>query len=209
MDKTKIVEKVLEELTICYVNRGVAASPALPAVAESLADAIDFRDADQVHKVFRKARDIESIPTQKTLKECWKNLHEEFIKYESSVSADSMIEYKDPRAAWLPNEEKKKLVNYYMMMSNFASARGLDQEYIACHKTVKDDNGVIHWVNPAARAAFDKPNEPVIKALYKKYLRRLPMYQGYPADAKLNLGLIPPSVDEFKWMLSMEASNEG
>lgn len=213
MDKTKIVEKVLEELTICYVNRGVAANAALPAVAESLAESIDFRDADQVHAVFRKAKDVESIPTQKTLKEAWKNLHEEFIKYAETIANNPEIGYDDPRAAWLPADDLKKAINLRNAIKNLCVAMGGDMylQYCKSHATrVEEHNGrkVVFWGNESAAKAFDEPVKAKLKELYTKYIRSIPMYDGYPSDSKLNLGLIPPTVDEFKWMIQQEAANE-
>jgi hypothetical protein len=85
-------------------------------------------------------------------------------------------------------------------------------EYCKVHLTRKERRGdkeVPVYVNESAALAFDRPKKAMLEDLYRKYWRMLPVAKGYPADAPLNHGLIPPTVPQFRVMLEHEAKVNG
>ena len=117
------IAQIKNELTVCYEPIGRKAPESLPIIAASLQEAIGFSDHEQVHLIFVKAKDIESIPTQKTLKECLRNYGEEFLKYQSGAGSDAAaIEYTDPRAAWLPKEPLLQRINFHESAKRYCIA---------------------------------------------------------------------------------------
>lgn len=118
-------------------------------------------------------------------------------------------EQRNPRDAWLPAENFKKQINLQNAIKNYCEARddGSYYQYIRCHGTKEvagGDKKRWEYINPERAEAFDGPIKEYLRYLYRKYWRELPIAQGYPADAPLNLGLIPPMVDEFKVMIQAE-----
>lgn len=204
-----IIDKITEELSLCYEAIGRKTPESVTIISASLQDAIHFHSVAQVHECFKRAKDVESIPTQRTLKEALKNYGEEFLKYEGEENGSLAIEYKEPRAAWLPKEEFKKRTNLQNAIKNYCDAIGgsMYLEYCKSHLTKEHkagDRRVIEWANPEKAEAFDRPIKEYLRYLYTKYWRDLPIANGYPAEAKLNLGLIPPTPNEFKTMLKAE-----
>lgn len=210
INQAVIIEKVAEELTLAYMAAGRNAPEGnLLIVAGSLAENIPFQSVDQVHAVFSRAKDIEPIPTQKALKEAFKNYGEEYLKYSPGKSSTKAIGYRDPRAAWLPASDVMRRVNIQTAIKNYCDALGGDASYnyIKVHRTKRERSGdrtIVEWDNPDEVSAFDDPIKTYIRYLYDKYLRSTAIYKGFPADAKLDLGMIPPSIDEFRTMLKAE-----
>lgn len=209
MEHEKVLAQLQDELTVCYEHIGRKAPSTLPIIAASLQEALRFDSPEQVHSIFMKAKDIESIPTQKTLRECMRNHAEEFLKYRDDDTATA-IEYKDPRAAWLPSEDLKRRINTATAIKNLCTAISNREysEYCRCHGTERREGRTV-YTRPEAVKAFDEPKKEQLRDLYRKYWRRLPIANGYPADAPLDLGLIPPTVQQFKVMLEHEAKLDG
>ena len=121
---------------------------------------------------------------------------------------------KDPRSAWLPKDQMARNVNMRVAIRNLCAAIS-DREYsefCKCHLTRKErrgDRDVVVLANPEAAHAFDRPKKAMLEDLYTKYWRLLPVANGYPADAPLNHGLIPPTVPQFRVMLEHEAKVNG
>ena len=204
-----VTSYVQNELALCYESIGRKASDALPFVAASIQDAIHFETAEQVHEVFKRAKDIESIPTQKTLKECLKNYSEEVLKYVRRDTDAGQIEYKDRRSAWLPKNPLMQQVNLREAIKNYCIAVGGDMyaRYCETHRTkfkYVDKKRVVEWENADAAEAFDRPIVEYLMYLYPKYWRGISMAKGFPEDGQLDLGLIPPRIEEFQTMLKAE-----
>lgn len=121
---------------------------------------------------------------------------------------------RDPRSAWLPKEDLVKRINLNTAIKNLSAAIS-DREYqrfCETHRTKSErrgDRDVAVWANPEAAMAFDTPKKEQLRDLYRKYWRLLPVAKGYPADAPLNLGLMPPTVPQFRIMLENEAKIHG
>lgn len=205
----EVINKIVEEMSLCYESIGRKTPGLITIIAASLQDAIHFSSIEQVHEIFKRAKDIESIPTQKTLNECLKNYGEEWLKYEGEKTKQKSIEYSDPRSAWLPKDDIKKRINLIEAIKNYCDAIGGDMpyQYMITHRTITEKRGdkkVVKWENPEKVAAFDQPIKEYLRYLYTKCWRSIPIANGYPAEAKLNLGLISPSINEFKTMLKAE-----
>lgn len=204
-----ITKAIQDELTLCYEAIGRKAPESAPLIAAFIQEAVKFSNLQQVHECFKRAKDVESIPTQKSLKEAFKNYCEEVLKYEREDNESKAIEYHDQRDAWLPKETFKKRINLQNAIKNYCSAIGgsMYHEYCLAHATTEKkagDRRVIEWANPDKANAFDRPIKEYLQYIYTKYWRALPIANGYPVEAKLNLGLIPPTIDEFKTMLKNE-----
>jgi hypothetical protein len=116
---------------------------------------------------------------------------------------------RDPRAAWLPESMTMKIINMNEAIKNYCAAVSdkMYFDYCRVHARTEEYVGerrIIKWQNPDAVAKFDGPIKRYLKYLYGRYWRLLPMAQGYPKDAPLELGLTPPSVPNFKVMLARE-----
>jgi hypothetical protein len=116
---------------------------------------------------------------------------------------------RDPRAAWLPESMTMKIINMNEAIKNYCAAVSdkMYFDYCRVHARTEEYVGerrIIKWQNPDAVAKFDGPIKRYLKYLYGRYWRLLPIAQGYPKDAPLELGLIPPSVPNFKIMLARE-----
>lgn len=192
----EITKRIRDELAICYEHIGRKAPESLPIIAASLQEAISFNSQEHVHEIFKRAKDIESIPTQKTLKECYRNYSEEVLKYSGNDDTQA-IEYRDPCEAWLPKNVIIKQINLNTAIANYCIACGGKAYYQLCSAVAS---------GKSAHAAFVAPIKAKLRELYTKYWRNIPIANGYPHDAKLNLGLIPPSVDDFRDMFKKEAA---
>jgi hypothetical protein len=202
-----ILAAITEQLTVAYMQAGKKLTGEnVAVVAKSLMDAIGFRSVDEVKDAFRRAKMMQDIPTQRTLAEALANHRAETYSQTSSLP---LIENADPRAAWLPKDQMKRNINMMTAIKNL-SASISDREYMEyckVHVTKTERRGdkvVAVYANLEAALAFDRPKKAMLEDLYEKYWRLLPMAQGYPKDAPLNHGLIPPSVPNFKVMLARE-----
>lgn len=72
-----IVNAVHQELTLSYTQAARVVPSTIDVVAASLADALDFSNVQEVHDTFKRARNMEDIPTQRVLKEALKNYRAE------------------------------------------------------------------------------------------------------------------------------------
>ena len=194
MDNNDITTAIQNELAICYEHIGRKAPESLPIISASLQEAIKFSSPEHVHKVFMRAKDIESIPTQKTLKECYRNYSEEVLKYREVGNAQA-IEYRDPCEAWLPKSDVIKRINLNEAIKNYCIACGGNSYANLCSARARGKE---------AYEAFTRGIKDTLRNLYTKYWRKCPIANGYPYNAKLNLGLIPPSVEDFRRMFGYE-----
>jgi hypothetical protein len=203
MTNEELAAAIVSELTLAYMQAGshISADNALQ-VAKSYCEEMDFRDLTEVHEAFRRAKTVADIPTQRTLSEALKNYRAETLTPKTGAPA---LEYKDPRAAWLPADLMRKRINLINAMKNYCAAVSdtLYAEYCRVHVHTKVED---KWkfVNPEKVKEFDAPIKRIIHDLYPKYWRKCSCAAGYPEDAKMNLGLSAPTVLEFKAMIYYE-----
>jgi hypothetical protein len=210
MIEGKILKAITDEMTLSYTAAGRVVPTTLSFVAASLADAVDFKDEAMVHAAFKKARDTEAIPLQGTLK----GIVDGMRRIETS---DAMIEYSDPRWPWLPKSDLMRKTNFDLAVMRLCIAQG-DKEYkryVDCTLTRYDEHRRVVYANPKAAREFLLEKQEHIKHLYEKYLLDLPEYRsnhkvengGFPKGAKLNYGLLPPEVYQFREMLEKEVAD--
>ena len=182
-----------KELMAAYAmaHRTVPTS-SLEAVAASIADAVPAITAQNAHDVFRRAMQSEAIPTVPTLVTAAKN---HIAETYSEASGTPSIEYRDPCEAWLPKSDVIKRINLNEAIKNYCIACGGNSYANLCSARARGKE---------AYNAFTRGIKDTLRSLYTKYWRKCPIANGYPYNAKLNLGLIPPSVDDFRNMFSME-----
>ena len=182
-----------KELMAAYAmaHRTVPTS-SLESVAASIADAVPAITAQNAHDVFRRAMQVEAIPTVPTLVTAVKN---HIAETYSEASGTPSIEYRDPCEVWLPKSDVIKRINLNEAIKNYCIACGGNSYANLCSARVRGKE---------AYEAFTRGIKDTLRNLYTKYWRKCPIANGYPFDAKLNLGLIPPSVEDFRNMFSME-----
>lgn len=190
------VKAIAAELTNAYLmaHRTVPTS-SLEAVAASIADAVPAITAQNAHDVFRRAMQTEAIPTVPTLVTAAKNHVAE--SYGDNGNTPS-IEYRDPCEAWLPKNDVIKRINLNTAIANYCIACGGNSYANLCSARVRGKE---------AYEAFTRGIKDTLRNLYTKYWRKCPIANGYPFDKKLNLGLIPPSVEDFRRMFEAENSS--
>ena len=208
----KILAAITEQLTVAYMQAGKKLTGEnVAVVAKSLMDAVGFRSVDEVKDSFRRAKMVQDIPTQRTLAEALANHRAETYSQTPSLP---LIENADPRAAWLPKSQMRRNINMMTAIKNLSAAISDREfmEYCKVHVTKTERRGdkeVAVYANLEAALAFDRPKKAMLEDLYMKYWRMLPVANGYPADAPLNHGLIPPTVPQFRVMLEHEARVNG
>ena len=208
----KILAEISEQITVAYMQAGKKITGEnVAVVAKSIMDSIDFASVEEVRESFRRAKMMQDIPTQRTLAEALANHRAETYSQTSSLP---LIENRDPRAAWLPTDMKLRKNNMMTAIRNLSAAISDREysEYCKVHLTRKEKRGdkeVPVYVNESAALAFDRPKKAMLEDLYKKYWRLLPVAKGYPKDAPLNHGLVPPTVPQFRVMLEHEAKVNG
>lgn len=195
MDNQDTIAKIKDELAICYEHIGRKAPESLPIIAASLQEAIGFSNPEHVHMVFMRAKDIETIPTQKTLKECYRNYSEEVLKYRDGGNGTAAIEYRDPREAWLPKNPVMRAINRMEAVKNYCIACGGKAYWRLCDAKARGKE---------AYGAFMAQAMAVVASLYSKYWRSCPIANGYPANAEVTLELVPATVDDFRRMFAAE-----
>lgn len=198
-----IEKAIAEELTLSYMQAGRSITGEnVVIVAQSLARAVDFRNEQEVHAAFTKARDTEAIPLQGTLK----GIVDSMRRLETS---EAMIEYSDPRWPWLPKSDLMRKTNFDLAVMRLCIAQGEKEykRYVNCTVTRYDEHRHVVYANPKAAREFLLEKQEFIKHLYEKYLRTTPEYKTFPANAKLNYGLLPPEVYQFREMLEKEAAD--
>lgn len=194
MGSNDIIARIQDELTVCYEHIGRRAPESLPIIAASLQEAIGFSNPEHVHRVFMRAKDIEPIPTQKTLKECCRNYSEEVLKYSGNGDTQA-IEYRDPREAWLPKNPVMRAINRTEAVKNYCIACGGKAYWRLCDAKARGKE---------AYGAFMAQAMAVVAMLYSKYWRSCPIANGYPAGAEVTLELVPATVDDFRRMFAQE-----
>ena len=202
MIESKILKAVTDEMTLSYTAAGRVVPTTLSYVAASIADAIDFKDEAMVHAAFKKARDTEAIPLQGTLK----GIVDSMRRLETS---EAMIEYSDPRWPWLPKSDLMRKTNFDLAVMRLCIAQGEKEykRYVDCTLTRYDEHRRVVYANPKAAREFLLEKQEHIRHLYEKYLRTTPEYKTFPANAKLNYGLLPPGVNQFREMLEKDAAD--
>ena len=208
----KILAEISEQITVAYMQAGKKLTGEnVAVVAKSLMDAVGFRSVDEVKDSFRRAKMVQDIPTQRTLAEALANHRAETYSQTPSLP---LIENADPRAAWLPKSQMRRNINMMTAIKNLSAAISDREfmEYCKVHVTKTERRGdkeVAVYANLEAALAFDRPKKAMLEDLYMKYWRMLPVANGYPADAPLNHGLIPPTVPQFRVMLEHEVKVNG
>lgn len=184
---------ILKELMAAYAmaHRTVPTS-SLESVAASIADAVPAITAKNAHDVFRRAMQVEAIPTVPTLVTAAKNHMAE--TYSETIGTPS-IEYSDPRAAWLPKNPVMRAINRAEAVKNYCIACGGNAYWRLCDAKARGKE---------AYGAFMAQVMAVVARLYSKYWRSCPIANGYPANAEVTLELIPATVDDFRSWFAME-----
>lgn len=110
-------------------------------------------------------------------------------------------------SAWWSEDPTRQQINRNEAIKRFCIARSERDYCMYCSTHVMHDR---HYVNEQRAHQFDEKAEKVIVYLYKKYLRKVPIYQGYPAEvATDHIGLQPPDVADFRQMLLWETEAHG
>ena len=198
-----ITNAVTKEMILSYTAAGRVVPTTLSYVAASIADAIDFRDEAMVHAAFKKARDTEAIPLQGTLKGIVDGIRQQ------QAAARNALEYDDPRWPWLPKSDTMRKVNFDLAVMRLCIAQGEKEykRYVDCTATRYDEHRHVVYANPKAAREFLLEKQEHIKNLYEKYLRTTPEYKNFPTNAKLNYGLLPPEVYQFREFLENDTAD--
>lgn len=165
----------------------------LEVVAASIADAVPAITAENAHDIFRRALQVEAIPTVPTLVTAARNHHAE--NYGEGRDVTRSVEYRDPRAAWLPMNPVMRAINVNEAIKNYCIACGGNAYAKLCSASVRGKE---------AYSAFTREIKATVKKLYDKYWRKCPIANGYPFNAEISLSLIPASVEDFRNMFAME-----
>lgn len=189
---TPIEDAIYRELYLSYTQAGRVIPTTLNVVSESLERTLGFTDVDEVHEAFRRARDMADIPTQRVLKEALTNHRAESYP---QVTETKPIEYSDPCSAWLPKNPVKRAINVSEAVKNYCIACGGNAYFKLCGAKAGGKE---------AYDAFTSGIKATILGLYAKYWRKIPLANGYPANGKITLALIPATVDDFRKILAME-----
>ncbi len=185
-----------KELMAAYAmaHRTVPTS-SLDSVAASIADAVPAITAQNAHDVFRRAMQVEAIPTVPTLVTAVKNHMAETYR---ETSGTPSIEYRDPREAWLPKNPVMRAINVKEAVKNYCIACGGNSYANLCSARARGKE---------AYGAFTREIKTTVKRLYEKYWRKCPIANGYPYNAEISLSLIPASVEDFRMMFEAENSS--
>lgn len=121
-----IEKAIAEELTLSYMHAGRSITGEnVVIVAQSLARAVDFRNEQEVHAAFTKARDTEAIPLQGTLKGIVANIREKQVANRNAISWKPAItkeqsdfiyawwHLRGTRMAWLTVEKAQSIVDAF------------------------------------------------------------------------------------------------
>lgn len=123
-----IVNAIHQELTLSYTQAARVVPSTIDVVAASLADALDFSDVQEVHDTFKRARNMEDIPTQRVLKEALRNHRAENMPKAPAISygtsEDTRLVTKEEKdyifawwyfhgtkAVWLTDEQARKIID--------------------------------------------------------------------------------------------------
>ena len=123
-----IVNAIHQELTLSYTQAARVVPSTIDVVAASLADALDFSDVQEVHDTFKRARNMEDIPTQRVLKEALRNHRAENIPQAPAISYGTNDDartvtkeekgyvyawwyFHGTKATWLTDEQARKILD--------------------------------------------------------------------------------------------------
>lgn len=188
------VKAIAAELTKAYLmaHRPIPES-SIGIVAASISEAVPTITAHNAHDVFRRAMQVEAIPTVPTIVTAAKN---HIAESYSEASGTPSIEYRDPREAWLPKNPVMRAINVNESVKNYCIACGGNAYWRLCDAKASGKE---------AYGAFTREIKATVKRLYEKYWRKCPIANGYPANAEVTLELIPATVEDFRRMISSEA----
>ena len=199
-----------QELVLSYTQAGRVVPTTVDVMARSLEDSLHFSDAAEVHRVFKKARMVADVPTQRVLKDCMDSVRQEVPQ---AIGVDrKQIEGVDSREAWLPRNPLLQKINLAEAIKRLCIAQGIDQyrELIRTHVTKYEmhvDRKVTVYVTPDAARNFDEAMTEYLMRLYKKYLLKTDMYKDFPKNGELDPHLQPPEVYEFKEFLAFDKTD--
>jgi hypothetical protein len=199
------IEAIKKELTVCYIAaHKTVPSSAIDGIAAAVADAVPTITADNAHDIFRRAVQVEAVPTIPAIVTAARNHNAETYSKTSSLP---LIENRNPREPWLPSDTIGKRINLCNAIRNYCAAvsDALYMEYCKVHTRHRDGNGKPVFDRPERVEAFEAPIKETIRDLYRKYWRKCACAAGYPEDAPFNLGLSAPTVTEFRAMLAHES----
>ena len=120
-----IVNAIHQELVLSYTQSGRVVPSTVDVVATSLQNALKFSDANEVHDVFVRARDMADVPTQKVLKEAITNHRAERMPASQAITwkpaaTNSEQEYiyawwhlRGTKMAWLTDEQAQATVDAF------------------------------------------------------------------------------------------------
>lgn len=200
----KIIAAVLEELNYSYAQSGKSiATETAVSIARRMSDDLHFNDETEVREAFRRAREIQDIPTQRTLSEAIKNHRAEHCTPAIENNGNTLKIARSSVSAWLPDNPVIRKVNIMEAVKNFCIAQGEKMYDRLCELSVRS-NGDYVFENKRREFVREKINNVVY--LYSKYLRLTPMYATFPKDVETNdPRMKPATVQDFRWFLAMEA----
>lgn len=199
-----IIDIIKEELTYSYAQSArVINSEAIVGVSENLARDLHFNDKSEVREAFRRAREIQDVPTQRTLSEALKNHRAEHCTQAIENNGNTLKIARSSVSAWLPDNPEIRKINVLEAVKNLCIAQGLRMYDRLCELSVYS-NGA--YVFADKRREFVREKIENVVYLYRKYLRLTPMYATFPKDVETNdPRMKPATVQDFRWFLAMEA----
>lgn len=121
-----IEKAIAEELTLSYMQAGRSVTGEnVVIVAQSLERALDFRNEQEVHDVFKRARDMADVPTQMVLKQAMQNHRAERIPASQAITwnpslTKSQSDYihawwhlRGTKMAWLTDSQAEEIVDRF------------------------------------------------------------------------------------------------
>lgn len=199
-----IIDVIKEELSYSYAQAArIINSEAIVSVSENLARDIGFNDETEVREAFRRAREIQDVPTQRTLSEALKNHRAEHCTPAIENNGSTLKIARSSISAWLPDNPVIRKVNIMEAVKNFCIAQGEKMYDRLCELSVSNN---CDYVFADKRREFIREKIENVVYLYRKYLRLTPMYATFPKDVETNdPRMKPASVQDFRWFLAMEA----
>lgn len=199
-----IIDIIKEELTYSYAQAARSiSSDSIVNVSENLARDLHFNDESEVREAFRRAREIQDVPTQRTLSEALKNHRAEHCTPAIENDGSTLKIARSSISAWLPDNPVIRKVNTMEAVKNFCIAQGEKMYDRLCELSVSNNGD---YVFKDKRTEFVREKIENIVYLYRKYLRLTPMYATFPKDVETNdPRMKPASVQDFRWFLAMEA----
>ena len=120
-----IVNAVHQELTLSYTQAGRVVPSTIDVVAASLADALDFSSVQEVHDTFKRARNMEDIPTQRVLKGIVATIREKQTSNRNAITWQPVItkeqydyiyawwHLRGTKMAWLTDSQAEEIVDRF------------------------------------------------------------------------------------------------